>query len=143
MKVTLSILLAILGSASCLIALSMIFVGPSVTGAMGEAGFDLVLNSGQPSVPLTASADSELRFYAALFLVFGVLCLRAARNIHKHSSSVPWLAAAFFAGGLGRALSWVMMGPPHPFYLLLMAIELIVPPLLMALWLTIASSRKV
>jgi hypothetical protein len=142
MKVTLSISLAILGAASCLIALSMIFVGPSATGALGEASFDFLLNSGLPSAPLTASADSELRFYAALFFMFGVLCLRAARNIDHHSSIVPWLAAAFFAGGFGRALSWVMMGPPHPFYLLLMAIELIVPPVLMVLWLPLAADRR-
>ena len=34
----------------------------------------------------------------------------------------------FFVGGLGRALSLALVGPPTPFFLFLMAIELGLPP---------------
>jgi hypothetical protein len=36
----------------------------------------------------------------------------------------------FFVGGLGRALSLALVGPPTPFFLFLMAIELGLPPVL-------------
>jgi hypothetical protein len=52
-------------------------------------------------------------------------------------SWVPWLAATFFAGGVGRALSWVSVGPPHPFFLALMATELTLPLVLVVLWLAV------
>jgi hypothetical protein len=37
-------------------------------------------------------------------------------------------------GGAGRAFSWLVVGAPHPFFLLLMTIELALPPLLVLLW---------
>jgi Domain of unknown function (DUF4345) len=45
------------------------------------------------------------------------------------------LAGVFFVGGVGRAFSYVALGPPHPFFALLMTIELATPPALMLLWL--------
>ena len=78
--------------------------------------------------------DSELRFYAALFVGFGLLCVRVARNLAQHGGDIPWLMLAFFSGGVGRALSWISVGAPHPFFLLLMATELVLPPVIVLLW---------
>jgi hypothetical protein len=36
----------------------------------------------------------------------------------------------FFAGGIGRLLAVVIDGAPHPFYLAMLAIELVAPPLM-------------
>jgi Domain of unknown function (DUF4345) len=49
------------------------------------------------------SRDSELRFYAVLWGAYGVPLVMAAANIAAHLDLIPWLAAAFFAGGIGRA----------------------------------------
>jgi hypothetical protein len=40
------------------------------------------------------------------------------------------LAAVFFAGGIGRLLAVVIDGLPHPFYLAMLAIELMAPPMM-------------
>ena len=77
--------------------------------------------------------DNELRFYAALWGAYGVVLLLAARDYTGWAVRVPWLAAVFFVGGAGRAFSWLMIGAPHPFFLLL-TIELALPPLLVLLW---------
>ena len=78
--------------------------------------------------------DSELRFYAALWGAYGVMLALAAWDYAGWAVRVPWLAAVFFVGGLGRAFSWLVVGVPHPFFLLLMTTELALPPLLALLW---------
>jgi hypothetical protein len=79
--------------------------------------------------------DSELRFYAALWAAYGVVVLRAARRLETHFHEVPWLAATFFAGGVGRILSRLSVGAPHPFFTLLLVIEISLPVVITALWL--------
>jgi len=39
-----------------------------------------------------------------------------------------------FIGGLGRALSYAEVGPPHPLFVALMATELLTPPVIFLLW---------
>ena len=89
---------------------------------------------GPDSPPWPPTIDNELRFYAALWGAYGVVLLLAARDYTGWAVRVPWLAAVFFVGGAGRAFSWLMIGAPHPFFLLLMTIELALPPLLVLLW---------
>lgn len=79
--------------------------------------------------------DSELRFYAALWGAYGIVVLRTARNLTKRLHETPWLAAVFFLGGIGRGLSVISVGEPHPFFTLLMAVELVLPVVMIALWL--------
>ena len=64
-----------------------------------------------------------------------------ARDLVARLSLVPWLAGVFFVGGVGRALSYAAVGAPHPFFLLLMALELTTPLLLAGLWLGARSAR--
>lgn len=106
------------------------------TSGLGERTFDAISGwRGPDSPPWPASMDSVLRFYAALWGAYGLLALRCARNIDKQDGQVPWLAAMFFAGGVGRAMSCFPVGAPHPFLLALMAIELTLPVALAGLWL--------
>jgi hypothetical protein len=86
--------------------------------------------------------DSELRFYAALWGAYGVVALRTAWSLPRKLSRTPWIAAVFFAGGVGRLLSQVGVGAPHPFFTLLMIIELTLPVLLTLLWLGARSSHS-
>jgi hypothetical protein len=136
MRLTLRILLMGLGLSALMIALSIFLLGAGATAAAGEQVFEAATGwRGAASPPWPPTMDSELRFYAALWGAYGVLMLMAARDLDARSGWVPWLAGVFFAGGVGRALSWGMIGAPHPFFLALMAIELILPPILMLLWL--------
>ncbi len=63
------------------------------------------------------------------------MVLRTALSLPRRLAQVPWLAAIFFAGGVGRGLSRISVGAPHPFFTVLMAIELALPGLLALLWL--------
>jgi hypothetical protein len=135
MKATLRLLLAVLGASAVLIALSILFTGAEATARFGERSFEALAGpSPAPSAEWAPTMDSELRFYAALWGAYGLLLLLTARDYEGRASWVPWLATVFFAGGVGRVLSWVSVGAPHPFFLMLMATELIVPPVLIALW---------
>jgi Domain of unknown function (DUF4345) len=134
-RAILRFLLAALGASAVLIAASILFLGAGATAAAGEQAFNAMSGwRGPASPPWPATMDNELRFYATLWGAYGVLLLLAARDFAARSSHVPWLAAAFFVGGVGRALSWLAVGPPHPFFLALMTIELVLPPVLILLW---------
>ncbi len=136
MRTALRSVLAILGGSAILIALSILFTGAAPTAALAERAFSLLTGwRGPPSPPWPPTMDNELRFYAALWGAYGILLLLAARNISGWSRHIPWLAAVFFVGGLGRLLSYFSLGPPHPVFTTLMVVELSLPVALMGLWL--------
>ena len=131
----LAILLGALGVAAVLIGLSVLLLGPGPTAAFTEAQYDLVTGGAHPATGAwPATMDSELRFYAPFWAVYGLVLLDAARNLPARLPRVPLLAGLFFVGGLGRALSYATVGPPHPAFVMLMATELIAPPIFLALW---------
>jgi hypothetical protein len=98
---------------------------------------------GIDSVPGEGSAgptvDSRERFYAAVFLGYGLAWIWAARRSPIPANAVRWLAGVFLLGGLGRVLSMVVHGQPHWFQVVLTAVELALPALL--LWLSGADER--
>jgi hypothetical protein len=72
----------------------------------------------------------EDRFFAGVFLCSGIALLWCARDVQHKRVYVNLLAAVFFVGGLGRLLSVAIDGAPHPFYLAMLAVELVLPPLM-------------
>ena len=135
MRTLLRVLLAGLGGSAVLIALSILTLGAGATAAAGERVFDALSGwRGPASPPWPPTMDNELRFYAGLWGAYGVILLLAARDYFGWAVRVPWLAVVFFVGGAGRAFSWLVVGAPHPFFLLLMTIELALPPVLVLLW---------
>ncbi|MGH3674279.1 MAG: DUF4345 domain-containing protein [Mycobacterium sp.] len=76
------------------------------------------------------TSDGEDRFFAGFFLGYGVALLWCARDVEHKRMFVNFLAAVVFVGGIGRLLSVILVGPPHPFYLAMLAIELGLPPLM-------------
>jgi hypothetical protein len=72
----------------------------------------------------------EDRFFAGLFLCSGVALLWCAREVHRKRVYVNVLAAVFFVGGIGRLVGVAIDGAPHPFYLAMLALELVLPPLM-------------
>ena len=79
------------------------------------------------SVPVNATMDSEDRFYATLFLGFGVAHIWAAQDLSARSQTVLALQAVFFVGGLARIVSALAVGLPSGLFQFLGALELAIP----------------
>lgn len=87
---------------------------------------------GNASIPGAESAgttiDSLGRFFGAIFAGYGVAWLWAARRSPIPATAVRWLAGIFLLGAAGRLLSLVTEGRPHSFQIVLLVIELVLPP---------------
>lgn len=143
MKTFLRANLILLGASAVMIAASILLLGAEATARFGEDLFAHVSGWSGPNSPSWApSMDSELRFYAALWLAYGVFALRTGIQFDRREDETPILLGVFFAGGLGRLLSWAAVGPPHPFFLMLAAIELGLPPLLFLAWAALRRTRR-
>jgi hypothetical protein len=143
MLLTLRVCLVVLGVSAIVIALSIFVLGAQATADMAENLFDALFRSSAPlSGPWPPTMDSELRFYAALWGAYGFVLMAVASDLTNRGHLVPWLAAVFFAGGLGRVVSYLSLGPPHPFFMLLMAVELLLPPVILCLWLAAGRGNR-
>lgn len=89
------------------------------------------LGFGPPSIIagglVNATIDSELRFYAALFIGFGGGFIWAAADLAGRAALARVLSGLFLAGGLARLLAIWQTGVPHAFYVLLIVVEIAVP----------------
>lgn len=135
---TLRILLALLGLSAVAICLSILLTGAAATANLAESLF-----GGASGDLWPATMDSELRFYAPFWGSYGILLILAALSPARRSGWIPWLAAVFFMGGVGRLISLFAVGWPHPAFVVLMAIELVLPPVLIWLWLGVRKQAAV
>jgi Domain of unknown function (DUF4345) len=134
--------LFVLGAAAIGIGLSMLLLGADATGQFFVALINFFLSDPQDLQGMSSpDVDSELRFYSVFWLAYGIIVLRAANSLDENMRHVPIFAGLFFAGGVGRVLSLMAVGQPHPLFLTLMVIELILPILLIGLWAAISRSR--
>jgi hypothetical protein len=78
------------------------------------------------------SVESELRFYAAFYVAYGVVALHVAPRADRDTAAVRALAGALFLAGLARAGGWLAVGRPHGLQRGLLVIELAAPPLVVA-----------
>lgn len=115
MRTALAWFVALFGAVCVAIACAHIAIGPAAI----------------PGGVLTnATMDSEDRFYATLFLGFGVALIWASRDIAARMTVLKALLAVFFAGGIARLISAAMVGPPDVVFIVLGALELVLPPML-------------
>ncbi|MCA9625453.1 MAG: DUF4345 domain-containing protein [Myxococcales bacterium] len=95
---------------------------------------------GQSWIPgttaVTPTLDSEHRFYSSLFLMYGLALGWCAQDIPKRREVFHFLLLTLFVGGLTRVVSLVAAGWPHPMFVVLGAVELIVPPVVWRLSVT-------
>ncbi|ROR46154.1 DUF4345 domain-containing protein [Kitasatospora cineracea] len=97
----------------------------------------LHLLAGNAIVPGATDAgptvDSLNRFLGAVFAGYGLAWLWTARQRPIPPAPVRALAGLFLLGALGRILSLAVAGRPNWFQLVLLAIELALPPVYFAL----------
>lgn len=106
-----------------LIALGVVCVGVAVGHiVMGVAAIP-------GAIPVGATNDSEDRFYATLFLFFGIALIYGARRPSDRIAVLRALMFVFFLGGAARVVSFAVMGAPHPLFVILAFLELAIPVL--------------
>jgi hypothetical protein len=107
------------------------------------AGLHTVI-AGAKSLPgqkrANPAVESELRFYAAFYVAYGVVALRVAPRADRDTRTVRALAAALFLAGLARAYGWLAIRGPHRVQRRLLVIELAAPALITA-WQARVASR--
>jgi hypothetical protein len=116
MRKALQIVLAVGGAVAVLVGLLHVVLGPVVIPG---------------SIPVNATLDSEDRFFGAMFAAYGAALVWCVKDIEGKHKIVFYLVLAIFAGGVARLISVAQAGLPHPFFLVMTAIELLVPP---AVW---------
>ncbi|MDP9166425.1 MAG: DUF4345 domain-containing protein [Actinomycetota bacterium] len=112
MKRTTEIWLGLLGCACAVIGLvHLVFGAPTIIGGG----------------PVNATIDSELRFYALLFIAYGAAFVWCALDVTRRARLANVLGAVFFAGGAARLIAWAAAGRPNWFYLVMIGVELLIP----------------
>ena|SRR5438128_747899 len=100
------------------------------------AGADVLLGAKLPSEALADPAfNSQNRFYGVAFSLYGVLLYLCATDLQKYATVLRCVLWVFFAAGLARLLSITTHGIPPPLVLVLLATEIVLPPML-HLWLS-------
>jgi len=123
-----------IGLAALAIGTSMFLLGPALTGAFFGGLLAAVAGTPQAVDDLAAvNVDTELRFYSVFWIAYGGCLIAVARALAERIAQARLLLAVFFAGGVGRVLSYAIAGAPHPLFVVLMWVELALPPVLMAL----------
>ena len=117
----LSRLLRVLGAGATAIAVHDIARGLSRVPADGE----------RPAGRDGASVDSELRFGSAWYAVAGLLMFRAGGAPEEQGPVVRIVSAGWLLAAVGRMLSIKARGRPHPIFLVLMALEIVIPGVLL------------
>jgi hypothetical protein len=77
--------------------------------------------------PLNATAEGEHRFFAGLFLCYGIAFLWCVPDIGTKRRPLNVLAATFLVGGVARLASIAVSGPPNAFYSAMLVVELALP----------------
>lgn len=123
-----------LGTAALGIGASMFLLGPEATGGFFASLLVAATGIDDPMDGLAgANVESELRFYAVFWFAYGWLVISSARALPEGLGRARALLGLFFLGGLGRVLSHFVIGAPHPLFIALMVVELVLPLLLIAL----------
>ena len=105
-------------------------------------GADALLGAKVSTEAMTDPAlDSQNRFYAVAFTLYGVLLFLCSTDIPKYATVLRCVLWVFFAAGLARFVSIALHGSPPPMIWLLLVGEVVPPPLL-AWWLSRTSIRR-
>ena len=125
---------SMLGFAALMIGGLIFAVGPVMTGQLFATMLRLVVPDTPPLTGLGGpDVDSEMRFYAVLWMAYGGTALWVARAITERMRLLRLMLVIFWFGGVGRLVSYFAAGAPHPLFMLLMWIEITLPAVLLGL----------
>ena len=99
-----------------------------------------IIRSGGASNP---NVESELRYYAVFYVGFGLYLWSIAPGVASRGRELRWAAAVLFCGGLARAIGVLVDGWPEADYVMLMAVELVLPAVLVLWQRSIATKEDV
>ena len=103
-------------------------LGPLGTFA-GLRGFYWSFGLPQPA-SLEPDLDSDFRFLAAVFLGMGIIVVWMIPRIEEHTALFRIVVMSIFLGGIGRLISWLVVGSPNVLTQILIALELLLPALI-------------
>lgn len=110
-------------------ALMVVAVVPTIAGAASMLlGSDVI----QDARDVPANVESELRFYATWWLGAGLFLFWVARRVEDRGPQLRAFCALLFLAGCARLLGAAAAGWPDTFFVVLLAFELGLPPLLIA-----------
>jgi hypothetical protein len=110
------------------IATGLLALVPIATGLITMLGLNDPLYA-STDIPMVPVLDSNLRFFGGVWLGLGVALVWVLPRIESESALFRAIWGAIFLGGIGRALSIVLIdAPPVPF-IGFTALELIGAPL--------------
>lgn len=108
-------------------------IGTTVPIAAGAAGMLLGPRLLGPGAVGSVDLDSHFRYLSGLLLGIGLGYLSTIPRIETHGGRFRLLTGIVVAGGAGRLLSLLTIGPGSPAMLAALCMELLVTPAL-ALW---------
>jgi hypothetical protein len=109
------------------ICIGLLALIPIATGIVTMLGVkDPLYRLGLPEAPVL---DSNLRFFGGIWLGVGLAMLWLVPSIERQGTLFRALWVAVFLGGMGRVLSWVLIGPPPKSYAGFIILELLGAPL--------------
>lgn len=76
---------------------------------------------------VSASVDSELRFYAAWYLGAGVLLFWTVPRVESEGPIIRAICTVLVLAACGRVISLIVVGAPHTVFLALMVVEFVIP----------------
>lgn len=117
-----------------LVALGVVAVVFGLAGVLGGTAMVREAGSVAPSV------DSEFRFFASWYLGAGMVLLGTVRRVEASGTAIRCLCALLLVAAGGRALSMATVGAPHPLYTILMAVEIVIPAVIIP-WQTAVARR--
>jgi Domain of unknown function (DUF4345) len=107
-----------------LTALGLVPIATGLYGiALGAGGLEGASDA-------AVNVDSELRFLYAFWIAYGIAIVLVGLRAPENRAAVAAIAAVLFLAGIARAISWIAEGRPDDFYIVLMALELTIPPAL-------------
>ena len=110
--------------------LRVLAIVPVTTGLMTVLLGSSIIPDGETTAP---SVESELRFYGAFWVGFGLYLWTLAPDVRRRPAELRVAMAVLVLGAVGRALALADVGRPHGWFLFLMALEVLIP-LVLVTW---------
>src|SRR5258708_32666824 len=105
-------------------------IGSLVPIGAGAAGVLIGVSLVASGALVPRDLDSHFRYLSGLLFAIGVIYASMIPRIEAHAPRFRLLTCIVVAGGVGRLVAVVTIGPPSPVMLAALVMELIVTPLL-------------